>query len=323
MLAFIRIAALAAVAAFALPAAAADVVRLGNLKFAHYGAVSYVKEIAPKYGLQVEERFFAKGLDIMPAILAGEIDVGASALDAAVAGRSRGVPIFAVAGFAKGGARLLVGKSAAISSVAGLKGRKVGVTRGGAQHLLLLAVLAQHGLTWSELPGQDVQLIYLAYADLNQALMANQVDAICQSEPQASQAINLGFGTELLKPYDTVLGEPERALVVSEKLYDQRHDVARRFMFAFVEATEKFIRDPAFAENYVRTVMFKNQITAQDFRDAIGNSPYSYDLSIDHVQATTDLMRQFSMGGLRQNLDAKEWVRLDLLQTAKSALGVM
>ncbi len=33
-----------------------DVVRLGNLKFAHYGAISYMKEIAPKYNIKIEER---------------------------------------------------------------------------------------------------------------------------------------------------------------------------------------------------------------------------------------------------------------------------
>jgi hypothetical protein len=33
-----------------------EVVRLGNLKFAHYGAVSYIKEIAPKCGIKVEEK---------------------------------------------------------------------------------------------------------------------------------------------------------------------------------------------------------------------------------------------------------------------------
>ena len=65
-------------------ACAQDVVRLGNLKFAHYGAVSYMKEIAPKYGIKIEERMFAKGLDIMPAIVAGELDVGATASDAAI-----------------------------------------------------------------------------------------------------------------------------------------------------------------------------------------------------------------------------------------------
>ncbi|HEY4745453.1 MAG TPA: hypothetical protein VIH45_12385, partial [Desulfuromonadaceae bacterium] len=92
------------------PALAADLVRLGNLKFAHYGAVSYMKEIAPKYNLKIEERVFPKGIDIMPAIIAGEIDVAASAIDGAIAARASGIPIYIVAGFAKGGARI-VGRS--------------------------------------------------------------------------------------------------------------------------------------------------------------------------------------------------------------------
>ena len=72
--------------ASALPAA--DLVPLGNLKFAHYGAVSYMKDIAPKYNLRIDEKVFAKGLDIIPAIIAGHIDIAASALDAAIAGRA-------------------------------------------------------------------------------------------------------------------------------------------------------------------------------------------------------------------------------------------
>ncbi len=102
--------------------AADDLVRLGNLKFAHYGAVSYMKVIGPKYGLKIEERMFAKGVDIMPAIVAGQIDVSASALDAAIAGRAQGAPIYAVAGFAKGGVRLVAKKGESITKVADLKG---------------------------------------------------------------------------------------------------------------------------------------------------------------------------------------------------------
>ena len=48
-----------------LAARAEDVVRLGNLKFAHYGAVSHMKEVCPKYGVRLEERMFAKGIDIV------------------------------------------------------------------------------------------------------------------------------------------------------------------------------------------------------------------------------------------------------------------
>jgi NitT/TauT family transport system substrate-binding protein len=85
-----------AAAAFALAAGsvqAQEVVRLGNLKFAHYGAVSYIKEIAPKCGIKVEERVFAKGLDVMQAIIAGELDVGTTASEAAISGRASGALI--------------------------------------------------------------------------------------------------------------------------------------------------------------------------------------------------------------------------------------
>ncbi len=203
----------------ALALSAQDVIRLGNLKFAHYGAVSYMKELAPKYRLKIDERMFAKGIDINPAIVAGEIDASAAALDAAIAGRAAGVPIYVVAGFARGGARIVVGAESGIKSLKDLKGKKVGVARGGAQELLLLAELASVGLTWSDKPGKDVLVLYLPFADLNQTLMAKHIDAMCQSEPYSSQAINRKFGVELLKPYDTPIGEPIRALVITEKLY--------------------------------------------------------------------------------------------------------
>lgn len=306
----------------AMSLAAQDLVRLGNLKFAHYGAVSYMKEIAPKYRLKIEERMFAKGIDINPAIVAGEIDASAAALDAAIAGRAQGVPIVVVAGFARGGARIVVNAASGIRSLKDLKGKKVGVARGGAQELLLLAELAKAGLTWSDKPGKDVLVLYLPFADLNQALMAKNIDAMCQSEPYSSQAINKKFGVELLKPYDTPLGEPIRALVITEKLYKERRDVAQRFLLCFVEATKKFIDEPRTAEKFVREVMFKNQITSDDYQDAIGNSPFTYDISVAHVQVTTDLMAQYGVGKMAAPPKAADWVKLDLLAEAKKQLKV-
>src|SRR5437588_5465807 len=118
----IAIAVLAACSAFA--ARAEDVVRLGNLKFAHYGAVSAMKETCAAHGLKVEERIFPKGIDIVPGILAGEIDLAASALDAAIAGRAAGAPVFVVAGFARGGARIVARRGSGIGKLSDLKGKK-------------------------------------------------------------------------------------------------------------------------------------------------------------------------------------------------------
>ena len=301
---------------------AQEVVRLGNLKFAHYGAISYIKEIAPKCGIKVEEHVFAKGLDIMQAVLAGELDVGAASSEAAISGRAGGAPIYVVAGFARGGARLVARADSGVKSVKDLKGKKVGVTRGGIHEVLLIAELAQNGLTWADTPGKDVQLIFLAFADLNQALQGKNLDAIMQSEPQASQAINKGFGVEVMKPYDTRIGEPIRTLVMTEKFYKEKRPVAEKFMRCFVESTKGFIENPALAEKYVRETIFKNQITKDDFEDAISNSPYSYGITAEHIQLTTDLMAKYGVGKMAKPPVATDWVRTDLLEQAKRSLNI-
>ena len=322
MLRHLGLAAALALTLAAGPARAQDVVRLGNLKFAHYGAVSYMKDHCGKFGLKVEEIVFPKGIDIFPAIVKGEVDLAASAADAAIANRSGGGQIYVVAGFAKGGARLVGAAGQSIRSVADLKGKKVGVARGGAQELLLLAELSKAGLTWSDKPGKDVLVVYLPFADLNQALLQKQIDAMCQSEPQSSQAINKGFGKEVLKPYDTPLGEPVRVLVMTEKLYKERPQVAQRVLDCFVDATKKFIEDPKLAQKYVVEQMFKGQISADDFQDAMANSPYSYDVTPEHIQTTTDLMVKYGVGKLQSPPKATDWVKLDLLRKAKADVGV-
>ena len=304
----------------ASPAHAQDVVRLGNLKFAHYGAVSYMKELGPKYGLRVEERVFPKGIDIIPAIVAGEIDIAASAADGAIAGRAAGAPVFAVAGFAKGGIRIVGRKDLGLTSVVQLKGKKVGVPRGGAQELALFAELAKVGLTWSDQPGKDVLIVYLAYADLNQTLMQKQIDAMCQSEPQSAQAIAKGFGTEIVKPYDTPMGEPVRVMVMTEKMYRDKPDLALRVMKCFVEATQKFLADPALAQKYVREQLFKGQISPAEYQDAMSNAAFTYDLTVEHIQVTTDLMVRYGVGKLKNPPRAADWVKLELLQKAKQEL---
>lgn len=315
--------AVTAMAVMVAPAQAADdVIRLGNLKLAHFGAISYIKEIAPKCGIKVEESTFAKGLDVMQAMIAGELDVGATASEAAISGRAKGVPIYIVAGFATGGARLVARPDAGIKSVKDLKGKKVGVTRGSIQELLLAAELGQHGLTSSDVPGKDVQLIYLGYPDLNQALLGKNLDAIMQTEPQSSQALNKGFGVEVIKPYDTPIGSPVRTLVMTEKFYKERRPVAEKFMRCFVEATKTFIDNKAVAQKYVTQTIFKGQITADDFDDAIGNSAYTYDITPAHIQITTDVMVKHGIGKMAAPPVANDWVKIDLLEQAKKSLNI-
>ncbi|GJE42274.1 hypothetical protein AEGHOMDF_1446 [Methylobacterium soli] len=308
--------------AMTVPSRADDLVRLGNLKFAHYGAISYMKEIAPKFGLKIDERVFAKGADIYPAMAVDQIDISASGADGAVAARGNGVKLYVVAGFANGGVRILRRPDLEIKSLADVKGLKVATVRGGTQDLMLLAELDKHGMTWSERPGKDVQLTYFNnYADLNQALAQKYVDIICQSEPQSTQAISAGYAAEVVKPYDTPIGVPVRPLVMTEKMYNERPEVAARVLKLFVAATKAFIDDPALAEKYVREQVFKGQLTSQDFRDGMANAKYTYDVPAGHMQITTDYMMKYGLGKMVNppKSDA-EWVKLDMLEKAKADL---
>lgn len=315
-------------AAAFLPAVALaeDVVRLGNLKFAHYGAVSYMKELGPKYGLRIEEQMFAKGIDIVPAIIAGTVDISASAADGAISGRAKGVPVYVVAGFSDGGARIVGRSDREWKGVADLKGLKVGVARGGAQELALYAELDKVKLTWSDKPGQaDVQILFLAYADLNQALMQKQIDAMCQSEPQSTQALSRGFGKEIIKPYDTPMKRLTRVLVMTEKMYQNR-DLAQRVLRCFVEATQTCLAKPDVAEKYVREQMFKGQYTSEEYKDAMSNAAFTYDITAEDIQITTDYMAKYGIGQITaapaKPPVATEWVKTDLLMEAKKAAGV-
>ncbi len=310
--------------AFALPLLAADgdIVRVGTFKFVTAAPIYYMNEFAPKYGLKLDYQYFTKGADIIPAIVAGKVDVGTTAVDAAVAARAQDIPVFIVAGYAKGGLRIVGREDRDYKSVKDLKGSKIGVARGGAQEAVLYAALDQAGLTYSNATGKDVQIITMAYTDINQALQRKDIDAACQPEPQASQSIRLGFAKEIVKPYQTSIGEPIRTLLFTEQLLKERPDVARRLMECFVEATKYLIEHPAEAEKFVRTVVFKGQLSHEDYVDSVGNMRWSYDAEPAEVDATADAMVKFGLAKLARKPKGAEFVKTELLQAAKKKLGV-
>jgi NitT/TauT family transport system substrate-binding protein len=167
-----------------------------------------------------------------------------------------------------------------------------------------------------------VQIIYLSYPDLNQALLGKNVDAIMQTEPQSSQAINKAFGVGVMKPYDTPIGEPVRTLVMTEKFYKEHRPTAEKFMRCFVQATKTFIDSKSTAEKFVTETVFKGQISKSDFNDAIDNSPYSFDITAEHIQTTTDIMFKYGVGRMSKPPVAVDFVKTDLLESAKKSLNV-
>jgi len=68
--------------------------------------------------------------------------------------------------------------------------------------------------------------------------------------------------------------------------------------------------------------VFKGQITQDDYQDAIANSMFTYDITPEHIQVTTDIMAATGVGRMARPPQAREWVRTDLLDAAKKSLNV-
>jgi NitT/TauT family transport system substrate-binding protein len=69
-------------------------------------------------------------------------------------------------------------------------------------------------------------------------------------------------------------------------------------------------------------VVFKGQITSDDYQDALGNSMFSYDVTPEHIQVTTDIMVKTGVGRMAKPPVAKDWVKTDLLDEAKKSLNI-
>ncbi|MCJ2121928.1 aliphatic sulfonate ABC transporter substrate-binding protein [Methylobacterium sp. J-077] len=150
---------------------------------------------------------FTSGLPIMEALNAGQIDVSADVADT--------VPIFAQAAGARisyialeapspDAQAILVPGTSSAKTVADLRGRRVAVTKGAGSHYLLLAALAEAGLTF-----KDIVPAYLTPADGRAALTSGGVEAWVAWDPFLSAAqqqsgarvLRDGAGLSLYKRY--------------------------------------------------------------------------------------------------------------------------
>src|SRR5438067_192999 len=173
--------------------------------------------------------------------------------------------------------------------------------------ILIGALLATGGAQAQEV----VRLGNLKFAHYGAVSYIKEIGPKCgiKVEEKASQAINKGFGAEIMKPYDTPIGSPVRTMVMTEKFYTTQRPLAEKFMRCFVQANSTFIKDPALAEKYVRDTVFKGQITSDDFRDAMDNAQYTYDITPEHIQTTTDIMYKTGVGRMAKPPAARDGSR--------------
>jgi sulfonate transport system substrate-binding protein len=133
---------------------------------------------APK-GIAVKWVEFSSGPPMLEAMAAGSVDYGAVGDTPPIFAQSAGVPIVYAAGQpVTNGQGILVAQNSPIRTIADLKGKRVGFTRGSSAHNVVVQALEKAGLIYA-----DITPVYLMPPDAGPAFGNGSIDAWAVWDP--------------------------------------------------------------------------------------------------------------------------------------------
>ncbi|UWU78707.1 sulfonate ABC transporter substrate-binding protein [Bradyrhizobium huanghuaihaiense] len=169
----------AAAAAFASPAIAQGAVKEIRIGYQKNGVLVITRQQAAlekhfaAQGIEVKWVEFSSGPPMMEAMNVGSVDYGAVGDSPPVFAQAAGAAIVYAAGQPiTNGQGILVPKDSPIRSIAELKGRRVGFTKGSSAHNIVVQTLEKAGLTYA-----DITPVYLTPPDAGPAFANGSIEA--------------------------------------------------------------------------------------------------------------------------------------------------
>ena len=221
-----------------------------------------------KQGLEVKMTPFPAGPAMLPALAAGEIDIAWMGEFPAVTGYANGMPIeiLMMERLDVTNVRLVATAESGITSLQGLKGKRVAASVGSTSHNHLLRALAQAGLRQDE-----ITLVNLSPANMPPAFAAGQVDAAFTWEP------NVGLmeksGGKVIATTRS-LGMITGGIWVARQAFTRENpETVQAFLRAWREAQRAYAANPQPVRQYEAKRV--NQ-TAQEFDELIARQTASH-----------------------------------------------
>jgi NitT/TauT family transport system substrate-binding protein len=210
-------------------------------------------------GVDVDFKWF-EYVPSMEAYSAGKVDaVCVTNGDALVTGSNGGKSVGILINDYSDGNDMIVAKPA-ITSVAQLKGKKVGVEVGFVDHLLLMYALKSASLTEN-----DIKIVNVPTDQTPQTLKTGSVDAIAAWQPNSGAALKLVAGSTPIFTSANVPGIIYDELVVNPKsLAERRADWAK--VVKVWDRVAKFIKDDANLEEAAKIMSARVGLTADQYK---------------------------------------------------------
>ncbi|MGC4806276.1 ABC transporter substrate-binding protein [Micromonospora sp. DT233] len=161
---------------------------------------------------------------------------------------------------------------AGLTSVAGLKGKKVAIlAKGSTTEYWLDRALEGAGMTQSDL----AQVVTLSYPDTANALKSGAVDAGFVVQPLAYQLISGGQAKRVLAMNEVAPEQQQGLITMSQDFIAKRPEVAARWTAGWLEGV-RFYQDPANKDEVVKIVAERTKVPAETIGKLYGTDQWPY-----------------------------------------------
>jgi aliphatic sulfonates family ABC transporter substrate-binding protein len=273
--------------------------------------VANEKGFFAKHGIKANIRFFGNGAELIQAMAAGSVPVGAPGAVPATAARAGGVPIQIISTLSNvaGAQALLVGPNSGISKPADLQGKALGLVKSTTTELFYREVVKQYNLDASKITVHN-----LDGTGVVTALARGDIQAGIIFQPFALRAQALGAKVLLTGTRSYLTGKevPHRTfgdyslLVVRQDFKDANPELVKDILASVVEAYA-YIGDHF--DDAASAIAKALGQPVDDVKTFMRQNEYQLALS---AQVVADLHAEAeflaSVGTVKQAVDPKTWI---------------
>jgi ABC-type nitrate/sulfonate/bicarbonate transport system substrate-binding protein len=302
----------AVAAARIAPVAAATSLPIGTSRDPNNGALVILATRLNYFadnGLDVSIKYFPSAGDLVSAMAAGALNVGAGGTVPTTTLRAGGFPVVVLAQQAdiSNVQEVVVAKD--IVTPKDFEGKKLGAAFGTVSEMLANAMLVRY-----KIPANSVTLVNLGPADMVTAVLRGDIAGACLWEPWCTQAVKGGAhrllsGSESYIPNQTgpidLLGD-HGVLVASKPWVDKNPQIVSAVLRSLLKATQFLAANPDKAAQVVGKEL---EVPADEMKGFMARNRYSMAIDPKLIKdMTAEAAFLQSHGKLKSPVKPSEWV---------------
>lgn len=261
-----------------------------------------------KNGLDVEINTGSSGSAMVPFLINNQVHAAYGSDLAGIINHNVDPNVVAVAD----GTYLLrwlsvVGKN--VDDLEGLKGKRVGVTKGTGSEIFWAAVLKKFNLNPA-----DYQIVDVEAPEMVAAIERGDIDGFAVWEPWPTRTVMSVKNTKILVDAEGIFNN-RNFIYMNRGWIEQNRDTAERFIRALCEANDLINKDKAAAAAMVSKFLNMPLALATELMPKVVYDMDWSDGSLETIKVAEQLL--VSQGKMKKPLDYTKYVYSDLLKTVR------